>query len=300
MNKSSLFILAISLTVALGFGGLFVFSDRFVAQTDQPPGETEPLLPIRLDGDLAELEASSLEAIDTTPLTPVATPLDFSSLSVPGPGTTAFYNSALGVFDCASSNCFYAAVDKEHALPENYVPNVSPVNLSGAATLTPEAADALTLFFQAASQEGVSVTVTSSYRSFSTQSETFDNWVTTLQQRDGLSKQEATAQANTFSAHAGHSEHQLGTTVDLNTPGAAAFDPIQNASLYDFIERRAHEFGFVVTYPTGQEALTGYVHEPWHIRYVGRDISIELFETGYIGGKGFYSTQFLRDLNYSI
>lgn len=82
-------------------------------------------------------------------------------------------------------------------------------------------------------------------------------------------------------ARPGHSEHQLGTAVDFKTPGA----PDVTASWAStpqgrWMEANAYRFGFVESYPRGREALTCYAYEPWHYRYVGRDLASEVQASG--------------------
>ncbi len=160
-------------------------------------------------------------------------------------------------------------VSKQYALAGDFVPAdlvalparwVAPGY--GAQQLVAPAADALEALLAAARADGLELRVRSSYRSYATQQQTFEYWV----QEHGL------AQAERESARAGHSEHQLGTTADL-TSASVAWD--LDASFGDAPEGlwlAAHEweYGFALSYPRGQEAVTGYEYEPWHIRYIGR------------------------------
>jgi hypothetical protein len=68
-------------------------------------------------------------------------------------------------------------------------------------------------------------------------------------------------------ARPGHSEHQLGTTIDLRLPTRAAID---------WLAERGPEHGFALSYPAGKQRLTGYRPEPWHVRFVGRELAVEL------------------------
>jgi hypothetical protein len=72
-----------------------------------------------------------------------------------------------------------------------------------------------------------------------------------------------TAQAGR-AARPGHSEHQLGTAVDLTLPSSAAID---------WLAVHAGDFGFALSYPPAQQRLTGYRPEPWHVRFVGRAVA---------------------------
>lgn len=74
-------------------------------------------------------------------------------------------------------------------------------------------------------------------------------------------------------ARPGHSEHQLGTTVDLRIPTGAGIT---------WLAQHAVEFGFALSYPPGKQRITGYRPEPWHIRYVGRELAGLLQQRGLI------------------
>jgi D-alanyl-D-alanine carboxypeptidase len=74
------------------------------------------------------------------------------------------------------------------------------------------------------------------------------------------------------SARPGHSEHQLGTTIDLArgpaAPWTEAFDETPTGR---WLALHGAEFGFVMSYPKGGRATTCYDAEPWHFRWIGRD-----------------------------
>jgi hypothetical protein len=69
----------------------------------------------------------------------------------------------------------------------------------------------------------------------------------------------------------GQSEHQLGAAVDLKLPTSAAGE---------WLAGHAAEFGFALSYPPGKHKITGYRPEPWHVRFVGRDLAAELHRRG--------------------
>jgi zinc D-Ala-D-Ala carboxypeptidase len=72
-------------------------------------------------------------------------------------------------------------------------------------------------------------------------------------------------------ARPGHSEHQLGTAVDLRLPLRTSID---------WLASQAPSFGFVVSYPPGKQRITGYRPEPWHVRHVGREIAEQVARSG--------------------
>ncbi|HEY8491738.1 MAG TPA: M15 family metallopeptidase [Dehalococcoidia bacterium] len=170
-------------------------------------------------------------------------------------------------------------VDKTHALPAGFEPPDlvalpqewwSP-NFGGH-TLRQEAAAALVQLLQAARTAGFEVRVSSAYRSYQEQERTFQYWVSVL----GLEE------AQRSSARPGHSEHQLGTAVDL-TSAAVDWQLVETFGATPegrWLADHAHEYGFALSYPAGAEAVTGYVYEPWHFRYVGREAARQWRESG--------------------
>lgn len=110
---------------------------------------------------------------------------------------------------------------------------------------------------KAASDNGTPAYCRSPYRSFAVQCSLFASYAAS----DGC------AAANTYSAQAGHSEHQLGTVCDLAKPNGDFLDGKGGADT--FLAQNAYKHGFIMSYPAGTESLTGYQYEPWHWRYIG-------------------------------
>ncbi|WP_402469810.1 M15 family metallopeptidase [Isoptericola aurantiacus] len=85
--------------------------------------------------------------------------------------------------------------------------------------------------------------------------------------------------ANRFSARPGHSEHQTGWAADVTQAGVP-FTEFGGTPSSAWVDRHAWRYGYVVRYPEGAEEITGYDAEPWHLRYVGRDLAAYLHRTG--------------------
>lgn len=185
------------------------------------------------------------------------------------------------------TDCFYYPVDKVHKLPEDYVPSLVDTDLPGGGKVVPVVKGALTALFTEAHRQGFSPRITSAYRSYAEQVKVFDAWVAQEVSKN-VSQDDALANAGRYSARPGHSEHQLGTAVDLNCEGCVAFDDHdqKNLDLWNFLEIYAHHYGFVISYPRDIEALTGYMYEPWHLRYVGISYATKLYSAGYLNGSG--------------
>jgi len=115
----------------------------------------------------------------------------------------------------------------------------------------------------AARAAGARLAIQSAYRSYSTQKSTFAYWVRV----SGYSA------AIRSSARAGHSEHQLGTTIDFRSYGGSApwyYTDWGRTKAGAWLRTNAWKYGFVMSYPKGKSSLTCYAYEPWHFRYVGR------------------------------
>ncbi|MGL4382237.1 MAG: D-alanyl-D-alanine carboxypeptidase family protein [Bacilli bacterium] len=106
----------------------------------------------------------------------------------------------------------------------------------------------------------------SGYRSYYQQQELFSNYLATF----GL------LETASFSAVPGFSEHQTGLAFDLiNTNSSLIGESELNTQEITWLEANAHHYGFIIRYPKGKEEITGYIYEPWHLRYVG-DYALEM------------------------
>lgn len=123
--------------------------------------------------------------------------------------------------------------------------------------------------------------VCSGYVSYNTQTGLFEGEVS-RQMLKGLTKEQAEAVVNSYIIMPGYSDYQLGTTIDFTTSGiSCATDAFENTAASRWLAEHAEEYGFVLSYPKGKEALTGYQYEPWHYRYVGKRIAQILKEKNY-------------------
>lgn len=194
------------------------------------------------------------------------------------------------------TDCKYAPVDKNTALASTYIPQLVATDLPGGGMLTPETVAALTKMSEDVYSKGMTIFITSAYRSYAQQQSTFNYWVN-RELAKGASPETARQRANIYSAIPGHSEHQLGTTLDVRCVGCEAFSKdVTNTPLYQYLQQHAHEYGFVISYPQGKQHLTGYTYEPWHIRYIGVELASELFARDYQNpGNNHYLSAFLRE-----
>ncbi len=126
---------------------------------------------------------------------------------------------------------------------------------------------------EAAHAEGISLELRSAFRSYAYQATTFAYWV----------RLNGEAAALTTSARPGHSEHQLGTAVDLGTVGGPApWDVEDWARTREgaWMQRHAWRYGFAASYPKGASERSCYAYEPWHWRWIGRELAAVVHARG--------------------
>lgn len=182
-------------------------------------------------------------------------------------------------------------VDKEHPLPSDYEPE-DLVNLVDRGftcnreglLLREICIPDLKEMNDAAGEEGLTLLISSAYRSYDYQDRVFRYHVNTIGEE----------QAKRESAEPGKSQHQLGTTIDFGsiTP-EFAYTPEGK-----WLKEHAWEFGFSLSYPEGAEELTGYIHEIWHYRWIGKKAAA--FERRFFNGMQQYMLTFLHDNRDSL
>lgn len=171
-------------------------------------------------------------------------------------------------------------VNKKRSLPVGYVPDdlvepQVPFSFEGPHEkrhMRKEAAKALEELFDGAKKDGIELCAVSGYRSYKRQVSIFNNNVKTKGQ----------AYASQVSAVPGTSEHQTGLAIDVSSPSVDnALEQSFGASKEgEWLDKHAPEYGFIIRYMKGKKDVTGYVYEPWHIRYVGKDIAEDIAKQG--------------------
>jgi D-alanyl-D-alanine carboxypeptidase len=124
---------------------------------------------------------------------------------------------------------------------------------------------------QAAADDGVPLTILAAHRSYAQQADLFERRV------DELGNTEAGSRV----ARPGHSEHQLGTTIDIASEGMTDVDQSWGATpAGQWVATNAHKYGFLLSYPPESASRTCYDYEPWHLRYVGREMAADVIASG--------------------
>lgn len=171
-------------------------------------------------------------------------------------------------------------VNKNHALPDGYEPEdlIAP-NVRFPFTqdlpkryMRKEAAHALEDLFKASDKAGVDLFAQSGYRSYNRQVSIFASYV----------KKDGEKAANKYSARPGESEHQTGLTMDVTSPEINFNLNINFAKTAEgkWVKDHAHEYGFIIRYPKDKVDITEYQYEPWHLRYVGKEVASVIYEKG--------------------
>ncbi len=146
--------------------------------------------------------------------------------------------------------------NKTYALPKNYAPG----------GLTSEVIAAFRELAESASSEDINIYLISGYRSYETQTKVYSNWCEIYGKE----------YADKFSARPGYSEHQLGLAIDVNSLEETFGDTAEGK----WLEEHCWEYGFIIRYPKNKEHMTGYTYEPWHLRYLGKELAEDVTKSG--------------------
>ncbi|MEC1180694.1 M15 family metallopeptidase [Metasolibacillus meyeri] len=150
--------------------------------------------------------------------------------------------------------------NKEYPLPKTYNPGERP-----------EAKAAVEKMIAGAKGAGYDLIAFSGFRSYEYQTTLYTNYVN----RDG---QKA---ADRYSARPGYSEHQTGLAYDIGEKGRESLwltSEFGETPAGKWLHQHAHEYGFILRYPQGKEAITGYMYESWHFRYIGNELAKAVYE----------------------
>jgi D-alanyl-D-alanine carboxypeptidase len=216
------------------------------------------------------------------------------------PAITVRFDAALLADHCVdrdvpappATDVALTVLDRSYALPAGYAPadlvpasSAGLTGSSGTKLVRSIVVEDLAAMGAAWREAGLSVIVESAYRSYGNQAATFDSWVARLGYAGALVR----------SARPGHSEHQLGTAIDVTSPGWGgrfgdwAIESAEGA----WMAENAWRYGFVMSYPFGSQADTCFSYEPWHYRWIGRDaaaahrtsgLQLRRFLERYVGG----------------
>ena len=182
-----------------------------------------------------------------------------------------FYTKDIDFFykkvkDIKNPDSLMVLVNKLNRLQSNYVPHdLEQISLNYATNnkfLRKEAKENFEKLSSDAKKIGYSIIAVSAYRDYDYQENLFNNYV----------KEKGENYALKCSAKAGHSEHQTGLSVDVMGSNND-YDQFEKSKEFDWMKNNSYKYGFILRYPKGKEYITGFKYEPWHYRYVGKDVA---------------------------
>lgn len=163
-------------------------------------------------------------------------------------------------------NTDYILVNKHIYMGEDYIPenleDLDPNYARSGMKLVKNAKRALEQMVKHAKNDGFTIRVMSSYRSYEYQVNLYNKYKET----DGEEK------ADTYSARPGFSEHQTGLCIDIDD-GNISYTNFEKSPSFNWMQENAHKYGFILRYPKNKTDITSYTYESWHYRYVGKDIA---------------------------
>lgn len=162
-------------------------------------------------------------------------------------------------------------VNKNNKLDKNYVPNdLEEINVkysNEGKFLRKDAKEAFETLSSDASKLGYKVIAVSAYRNYEYQDKLFNYYT----EKYGIEY------ALGCSAKPGHSEHQTGLAVDVMGSNNS-YDDFEFSDEFEWMRDNAYKYGFILRYPKGKENITGFKYEPWHYRYVGKEVAKIIYE----------------------
>ena len=174
-----------------------------------------------------------------------------------------FYKTVNDIKDPSS---ILVLVNKNHALKSDYVPSdLVAIPSFPNLLLRQVAIDDFENLLAAAKLDNVYLIPYSTYRSYDYQKGLYEKYL----------KEDSQEVVDTYSARPGHSEHQTGLAIDIRS-SSHWYSLTDND--YDWMLNNSYKYGFIVRYPKDNSKITGYKEEPWHIRYLGRDIATKVHD----------------------
>ena len=204
--------------------------------------------------------ATTVQTTSTTTTTTTETTVNSTEASSEATTVTEATTQAEGASGKADLSLGYdIIVNKKHALPSTYAPGENPT-----------AGQQVRALIHRMQELGYPISNTySGYRSYDYQTKLYNNYV-------ACEGQDA---ADTYSARPGYSEHQTGLAFDILDSHGNLLDGPEYHDAIHWLHTHAHEYGFIIRFQPGKEAITGYQAEAWHLRYVG-DKATDIYKSG--------------------
>lgn len=169
-------------------------------------------------------------------------------------------------------------INKQNSIPDDYEFPLGTIK--GSMKCDKRILSDLLAMLQAASDDGVELTICSPYRDMEYQEMLFNRKIKRYMNK-GMSYMEAYQLSSQAVTVPGASEHQIGLSLDIYCPTYTSL----NAGFGDtqagkWLKEHSKEYGFILRYPLGKEDITGIEYEPWHFRYVGIDAAEIIMDEG--------------------
>ncbi|MDF2539974.1 MAG: yodJ [Herbinix sp.] len=169
----------------------------------------------------------------------------------------------------------YVLVNKHNQLNNQYVPcdleEINPTFSLQGLRLRREARRAFEIMSRCALRDGIILTAISTYRSYDYQETVYFSKFT-----PEMNLEDYQNFRDKVSARPGHSEHQTGLAVDIND----LEETFELTPEGKWLAAHSYRYGFILRYPKNKEHITGYSFEPWHFRYLGVDLAVEVYQSG--------------------
>ncbi len=174
---------------------------------------------------------------------------------------------------------FSILVNKENLLASDYVPDGlvtieepmgSKIDKNYVNHLNAEVYRNFKLMQADALKQGFEIFVDSSYRTYAYQEKVFNS----------IAIEKGLEHALQYVAPPGGSEHQTGLAFDVifRRNGEMIEEQLETDPEIIWLYENSYKYGFILRYPKGKEEITGFNYEPWHFRYVGKELAMELHE----------------------
>lgn len=154
-------------------------------------------------------------------------------------------------------------VNKKYSIPSDFGSELITDDEAGTGLIVDEAYDALCEMREAS---GYSMSIVSGFRSYRTQTAIYNRNVADYGEEE----------ANSWSAKPGESEHQTGLAIDITSLEQSYGDTEEG----QWLAENCHKFGFIIRFQKEKEAITGYIYEPWHVRYLGESTARLVHDSG--------------------
>ena len=168
-------------------------------------------------------------------------------------------------------------LNKDYVLPDGYTPKLAEAVKGSSVKLDYRVAPHYQEMYDAALEDGITLTPVSGYRTYTRQKNNFEKRITRLQNQ-GYSKKEATIKASEIILLPGTSEHNAGLAMDI----CSLSESFENTKEFRWLQEHAHEYGFIMRYPKDKINITKITYEPWHYRYVGVEAAQKIKESGMV------------------